>query len=688
MRRTLERGAHLGVLWAFAVAQPLFDLLDRNPDFLTARGAPDWQVVLFAVAVTLVPPLMLLGVETLVGLASTRLARLLHLGLVTLLVAAVALQALSIAAAVPALLVALALGLGAAVAYARTRSARTLLTVLAPAPLVFVALFLLVSGTARDVLRDSEVQAADAKPGPPVVLVIFDEFPVHSLMDARGAIDRRLFPNFARLAGDATWFRDTASVSQDTPFAVPAILDGREPSHDRLPVASDHPRSLFTLLGPHYELHAQEEATALCPPSLCGRDSSPWDDLGLAYLHMVTPDQLDHRLPAVPGAWEGTGPGSPSLAESVGAASSAAPESRHHRKRRLMGNLGRGRPGRFRHFVAGIRGGPQPRLHMVHVLLPHVPYEYLPSGRSYWSGAKDDIPGLNSFRAFGSRFLTDQAYQRHLLQLGEADALLGELLDRLERVGIYDRALIAVVADHGVSFRVGHQRRYLRRANVRDIAPVPFLLKKPGQRQGRVSDRPLRTVDVLPTIADVLGIHIPWPVAGRSAFGPAPAAAPRRRIWAKRFHTSYVVDTPSYRADEREVLRRRERLFGDGVLRFGPRPDLLGKRVADLRPRRAAPGTEHARLIDPGRYAHVDPRSGIVPAHVVGTIEHGARGGGRTLAVAVNGRVAATGVSFTLKGLTTEQFSLIVPERVLRPGRNRVELLLVGPERPEALGGT
>jgi sulfatase-like protein len=667
MRRVLERGAHLAVLWAFAVAQPLFDLLDRHPDFLPARGASDGQVVLFAVAVALVPPLLLLGVEALVGLVSVPLARLLHLGLVTLLVAAVALQALSMAAAVPALLAALALGLGAAVAYARSRSARSLLNVLAPAPLVFVALFLLVSGTARDVLRDAEVHAADVRPGPPVVLVVFDEFPVHSLMNARGMIDRRLFPNFARLAGDATWFRDTASVSQATPFAVPAILDGREPSHDRLPVAADHPRSLFTLLGPRYELHVQEEATALCPPGLCGRDGSPWDDLGLAYLRMVTPDALDDRLPQVPSAWEG----GPSLAQSVRAARGAAPESRAHRKRRLMGNLGAGRPGRFRRFVAGIHGGPAPRLHMVHALLPHVPYEYLPSGRSYRIGPHEDIPGLNSRRALGSRFLTDQAYQRHLLQLGAADELLGELLDRLQRIGVYDRALVAVVADHGVSFRVGHPRRYLRRGNVRDIAPVPFLLKRPGQRAGRVSDRPLRTVDVLPTIADVLGIRIPWRVAGRSAFGPTPAAAPRRRIWAKRFHTSYVVDTPSYRADERAVLRRRERLFGRGVLRFGPRPDLIGA------PSSAA-ARLRVRLLDADRYAHVDPSSGFVPAHVLGTVVSGVLGGGHMVAVAVNGRVAATGVTFTLAGTRSEQFSLMVPERVLRSGHNRIDVMLVG----------
>ena len=89
------------------------------------------------------------------------------------------------------------------------------------------------------------------------MLVILDELPVQSLMDAHGRVDARLFPNFARLAADATWYRDTASVDQDTPYAVPAILDGRLPRQERLPVAADHPQNIFSLLAGRYELHVR-----------------------------------------------------------------------------------------------------------------------------------------------------------------------------------------------------------------------------------------------------------------------------------------------------------------------------------------------------------------------------------------------------------------------------------------------
>jgi hypothetical protein len=209
-----------------------------------------------------------------------------------------------------------------------------------------------------------------------------------------------------------------------------------------------------------------------------------------------------------------------------------------------------------------------------------------------------------------------------------------------------------------MSFRLGHDRRLVRAENVQDIAPVPFFLKAPGQKRGRISDRPLQTIDVLPTIADTLGVDIPWKVDGRSAL--APPKPRRREIVAKKFKHTYLVDTPGYEGAKRAALARKIRLFGGDIYAFGPRPDLIG---------RSAPGGGQTVVVDPG--------SGFVPAHVAGAIPDGPRGGGRTVAVAVNGRVVATGVTFTLEGAEEEQYSVIAPERAFEAGRNRIQLLLV-----------
>ena len=63
------------------------------------------------------------------------------------------------------------------------------------------------------------------------------------------------------------------------------------------------------------------------------------------------------------------------------------------------------------------------------------------------------------------------------LQLGYADRVLGRLVAHLRETGLYDKALLVVTADHGISFRAGEKRRPLSDANLQDIAYVPLFVK-------------------------------------------------------------------------------------------------------------------------------------------------------------------------------------------------------------------
>ena len=90
-----------------------------------------------------------------------------------------------------------------------------------------------------------------------------------------------------------------------------------------------------------------------------------------------------------------------------------------------------------------------------------------------------------------------------MLQVQYVDRLVGRLLDALRARGLYDDAVVVVTADHGASFVTGQPRRPANRANVGVIAPVPFFVKLPRPaRAARVDDRAVRTIDVLPTIAE------------------------------------------------------------------------------------------------------------------------------------------------------------------------------------------
>ena len=654
MGRALWPGLHLAALWGLAVVQPLFDVIGQSAEFFAVRDSTRWEIVAFAVGIVLIPPAAILGLEVLAGLVDRRLARCLHLTAVAALVGLLVLEAAtgaadgSSAVLVPAAALA---GVVAALLYARYGPVRSLLTVLSVAPLLFLALFLLFSPVGRLVLeREPEPRVHGAPSRTPVVVVVFDEISTTSLLDESGAIDAARYPSFAALARDSTWFRNAASVDAWTVHAVPAILTGLYSEHGRLPVFSEHPDNLFTLLGGSHRLEIFESLTQLCPRALCPevvrrpfprRMESLLVDVGVLYPHLVLPRDLRRRLPAVSNTW------------------GAFLESSHERTRRRISV--------FEDFLASLDGGRRPPLAFAHVMLPHLPWEFLPSGRRYAGG---DLPGFETDGWSNDEFLVQQGYQRYLLQLGFADRLLGHLLRRLRAVGLYNRALLVVAADHGVSFRPGQRRRAFRESNLDDVVFTPLLVKRPGQQAGRVVDEPAQTVDILPTIADVLGVEIPWQVDGTSLF----EARERERFLLVGDHGTFTADPKALAARRQESLRRQIGLFGSGLYGIGPNPELLGRRLDELTLQ--AGGEARATLDQAEELEAVDLASEEIPARLTGTISGNANAG-RSLAVALGGRIVAVARSYSSGG--AERFSVLVPESSLRQGTNHVELLWVQP---------
>ena len=83
--------------------------------------------------------------------------------------------------------------------------------------------FLIAGGADTDeASRTANAAVARVHGKPPVVLLILDEFPVDSLLRPDGSIDAARFPNFAALASTSTWFRNSSTIYDSTPKAIPA----------------------------------------------------------------------------------------------------------------------------------------------------------------------------------------------------------------------------------------------------------------------------------------------------------------------------------------------------------------------------------------------------------------------------------------------------------------------------------
>jgi hypothetical protein len=620
------KALHLGALWAFAFVQPLFDLLGGQAQFFVARGNTTADIVLFALVFTFVPPALLALLVWLAGRIRPALGEGLQLALVGVLVAAILLPPLgealggSAAALAPSLLA----GAGAAVLYARAAPVRSFLTVLAPAPLLFLVLFLAVSPVSELVLPSGGAEAiAGARTSrTPVVMVVFDELPATSLMDARDRVDARRYPAFASLAADSTWYRDATTVAGRTTEAVPALLTGRRPREGDLPTAADHPGSLFTLLSRSHRLEVVEPITDVCPRDLCSearpgmarRLRALASDLRVVSAHLLLPGDLRGGLPPIDRDWHG-------FAGEGRIGSTATANQRKAFINEVFRRLGEDDPtARFEQITDAVgRRSTRPPLLFLHTSLPHVPWRFLPDGRRYVA----PVTGLREGEWVGPQWQVDQSFQRHLLQTEYADRLLGRLLARLRATALYDRALLVVTADHGVSFRAGDRRRTPTPTNLHDVSNMPLFVKRPGQRQGRVVGGVVRTIDVLPTIARELGVRlsgVDGVPAGERGSDPA-TELDVPDSWEGGTTGTYATFLRQ-RAERRRYERALLGAAGYDAFAIGPHPELIGRR----------PGAVPA---SPGRL-HLDGAVTWVSGKVEGLPT------GTALAVTVDGRVAAT----------------------------------------------
>ncbi len=516
--KLIRRVLVLAGLGTLAITAPLLDIYGGNPEVFVANRTSPAELILFAFGLGLLPFLLgalIVGIGAWIGGATEKVVYrggLLGLGLATGLVVSRQL--------VPdngwlALLAAAFIGAGVYFLVKFMDTAAILASIALP---VLVAMFLFFSDTASLLSaeppeRPTEGVTIDTPHQ--VVMLQLDEFPLASLVTPEGEVNRNLFPSFARLADEGTWYRNALSDSIATTQSVPAILTGRRGEEGQAPSHTDRPDNLFTLLGDTYEMHVIEWVTKMCPPETCpeyagrspARFTSLLKDVGVVYGHLTLPSFFRDDLPSIDNAWTGFVDQDSGGGVDVDLPGLPVPEG----KMRVD----------WANWLQRITNGidsDNPTLSFVHVQAPHVPWETNPSGTHYERPEQyTEVEGVGGDGRWGEDPDAPLiGFQRHLSQLGFLDVLLGRLLDEIERSGGWDDTMIVVVADHGTSFVTGQHRRWPFEDNRDDLYRVPLFIKYPNQSGAEVSDLPAFGIDIVPTIVDVLGVETDWNFDGQS----------------------------------------------------------------------------------------------------------------------------------------------------------------------------
>jgi hypothetical protein len=662
-------------LSTIAVAWPVLDLFGRNPEVFVANRASSWQMTGFALVVTLfVPTLLSLLVWSLEQLSPgagefAYGAVLALLGVVTGLVVA---RQVTSDRMVTVLVVVVVLALVWAVEW----WGGSFLPATAVAVPVVLAFFLVASPAAGLIWSGAEIdENATIRNPVPIVFIQLDEFPLSSIVTPEGEINEALFPSFARLARQGTWYRNALSNSIATTQSVPSILTGKLFERGLSPTWEDHPRNLFTLLADDYDMHVIEWVASMCPAEVCpdyaGRAPAHFGallaDAAVVFGHLAAPPGLEGRLPSIDNTWAGF-LGQAEAAEGAPIEITGLPVPDPERRADWVDWLQR--------IANGIDVGTRPVLSYAHVQAPHVPWVTNPSGTHYVRPEQyTEVEGVGG----DGRWVGDQAlgvigFQRHLYQLGLLDRMLGRIFDRLDRTRTWDRTLVVVVGDHGTTFELGEHRRWPYDGNIDDLYRIPLFVKYPGQREGRVVDDPAYGIDILPTIVDVLDAHVDWVFDGISLLDVPGTDRPHEVIWWCCSRDAASTDLAALFAQvERNHAWLPDQTSWLGVAGAGDLARHMGARVEDLG---AGETLDVAWELDLGRELLEETRpAGMAQTYLNGRVAHVGDLSERSVLFALDGVVAGSGVILP-EGPGTGTVQGIVAEQMIRPGANRVDLLV------------
>jgi hypothetical protein len=600
------------------------------------------------------PPLLALVVEALLSGAVPRVRPFVHAAICGVFVGVLGAEVVKHeTSARPAVIVTAGIvaGVLGAIAVLRFAGVRTYLAVLAPVAVIVPLVFLFTSPAADALGGATSATLADVHSTRPhrVVLVVFDELPVMSLLDGTGHVDAGLYPNFAALEHTSTWYRNETTVAGFTSAAVPAILTGRYPvgTITTLPVLDRYPQNVFTLLGHAGTVNGHEATTGLCPDQLCVGRSGGIRDLvdatGALWREYASP----HR----------------SVATTVDFDSA-----------RKSVDVGRA-------FVRSLRPTTGMHLDVAHLELPHNPWERLPSLQRY------DVPANPPDESYavnpaGPGLAT--ARIRHLLQTQAADTMLGLVLHRLRAIRVLDDAMVVVTADHGVSLTAGETLRNPTPTNLAEVMYPPLFVKYPGEHRGVIDQRRAESIDIVPTIADVVGVRIPWKVDGVSLLGPAPARPTRRLypwIWFPAPNDlrppvgREYVDVAGTKEYARVVAARAAPPGGDPrlrVFRIGPYGGLVGQLVA---PRLAAGPRCVGTVGDASRFRRIRMQGSVLPWVWSEGAFRGAVRRSVWVAVIAGDRVGA--VAQTVVDGDHHRFGFLLPPALVHAGALRVRIAAI-----------
>jgi hypothetical protein len=378
----------------------------------------------------------------------------------------------------------------------------------------------------------------------PIFLLVFDEFSGLTLQNSKGGLDKLRYPGFAELAAKADYFPNALTVAWRTGAAVPSILSGNLPNQGKAGLVSS--KNLFDFFRTQGVVHAD---SSVLPADFLYKKTTNQitlaSDLITLYLRIVShKDWIEEKFGVMPPEWKGFGV--------------------FFKEEESSDNVYQANPyiSRFLDWLDGISEvGNKSQFNFLHSQFPHSYYDTSSLGRVHQNG-KILEPRFGSEDFDAEQVHLNVSYHLYMEQTSYADKLLQTFIQDLKEKKLFDKSLIVVTADHGVSYsKNGANRRVpINEDSWKNLVSVPLFIKYPYQNTGVDSPSFVTILDITATIMSVLGENVSWKSVGQDL--AAIKHYPQTR--SVELVPGYEKYFKNINGLFQESRSRKEKLFGEG----------------------------------------------------------------------------------------------------------------------------
>lgn len=157
-------------------------------------------------------------------------------------------------------------------------------------------------------------------------------------------------------------------------------------------------------------------------------------------------------------------------------------------------------------FIGGRFSSPQ--FLWIHTVINHIPY-LPPESGSEFHNHEIDYLNRRGFSLFVNTKVCGKLKRLYVESLKTTDDFIGHVVEALKTNGLLSNSIIIVTADHGEEFMEEGYYGHGGESSSDRLLHVPLIFYAPGFLQPKSVPIPVSTIDILPTICDLLGKNIP-----------------------------------------------------------------------------------------------------------------------------------------------------------------------------------